>query len=154
MNLVEFIRKNDIQARDGSDFDVTPEFRAMKAFERKAYSIKAVPFLDAETDRPSTFDVRLQGRMSERWHKKKRRTVRRLYVDRTFRYPGLEGDSTEIDDSVEAGSTLDEAVQCLGCEIERFLFFKRYDLIDYGRYWLNRDLKRCLVLDGEVVVLD
>ena len=33
-------------------------------------------------------------------------------------------------------------------------FFKKFDLIDTGRYWLNRDLKRCIVDDGKVVVID
>ena len=50
--------------------------------------------------------------------------------------------------------TIDEAIESFETEKQRFEFFKRYDLIDTGRYWLNRDLKRCLVDDGKVVVMD
>lgn len=42
----------------------------------------------------------------------------------------------------------------LEADRERFEFFKRYDLIDAGRYWLNRELKRCFVEEGRVVVMD
>ena len=59
-----------------------------------------------------------------------------------------------IEDSVAAGRTIDEATVSLEAERQRFEFFKRYDLIDTGRYWLNRDLKRCLVDDGKVIVID
>lgn len=71
-----------------------------------------------------------------------------------FLYPDLPGDVDTIDDAVPAGKTIDEAVECLEAERERFEFFKRYDLIDTGRYWLNRDLKRCWVDEGKVVVID
>jgi len=57
-------------------------------------------------------------------------------------------------DAVPAGKTIDEAIEMLEAERQRFEFFKRYDLIDTGRYWLNRDLKRCLVDDGQVIVID
>ena len=59
-----------------------------------------------------------------------------------------------IEDAVDAGKTIDEAIDMLAIEQERFEFFKRYDLIDAGRYWLNRDLKRCFVDDGQVIVID
>ena len=56
--------------------------------------------------------------------------------------------------NLSAGTTIDEAMESLEVERQRFEFFKRYDLIDTGRYWLNRDLKRCLVDEGKVVVTD
>lgn len=68
--------------------------------------------------------------------------------------PGITNSFDTIEDSVAAGKTVDEAVEMLTLEIERFLFFKRYELIDTGRYWLNRDLKRCLVDEGKVVIID
>jgi len=55
---------------------------------------------------------------------------------------------------VDVGKTIDEAVEMLEAEKQRFEFFKMFDLIDTGRYWLNRDLKRCLVDDEKVVVID
>jgi hypothetical protein len=33
-------------------------------------------------------------------------------------------------------------------------FFKLYDLIDTGIYWLNRDLRRCFVDEGKVIVIN
>jgi hypothetical protein len=75
-------------------------------------------------------------------------------VNRSFRYPGLPEEIDTIEDSVTAGKTIDEAIEMLGAERERFEFFKRFDLIDAGRYWLNRDLQRCLVDEGKVVVID
>ena len=75
-------------------------------------------------------------------------------MDRTFRYPDLSGDVDTIEDVVAAGKTVDEAMEMLEAERQRFEFFKRYDLVDSGRYWLNRDFKRCLVDDGKVVVMD
>jgi hypothetical protein len=42
----------------------------------------------------------------------------------------------------------------LETEKERFEFFKRYALVDTGRYWLNRELKRCFVEDDKVIVTD
>ena len=76
---------------------------------------------------------------------------RQFFVDRVFSYPGSpEG----IEDAVPAGQNIEETVAALEAEGERFEFFQRYDLIDAGRYWLNRQLKRCFVEDGRVVVLD
>lgn len=66
----------------------------------------------------------------------------------------MPGDLETIDDAVPAGKTIDEAVESLEAERQHFAFFKRYDLIDTGRYWLNRDLKRCLIDEGKVVVID
>ena len=66
----------------------------------------------------------------------------------------LPRDMDAIEDAVPAGKSIDEAVQMFDMEKERFEFFKRYDLIDTGRYWLNRELKRCLADDGKVVVVD
>ena len=53
-----------------------------------------------------------------------------------------------------AGKSIDEAIEMLEAERQRFEFFKRFDLIDTARYWLNRDLKRCLADEGKVVVID
>ena len=75
-------------------------------------------------------------------------------MNRSFRYPDLRGDIDVIEDAVVAGKDIEEAMEMFDMEKERFEFFKRYDLIDTGRYWLNRDLKRCLVDEGKVVVLD
>ena len=63
-------------------------------------------------------------------------------------------DFDTIKDSVDAGKGIDEAVEMLEVEKQRFEFFKMFDLIDTGRYWLNRDLKRCLVDGEKVVVID
>ena len=154
MNLAEFVRKNDIKCVDGAKFDHSPDFFKMKEFERKRYRICKVPFLMPETYEVGAFDVRLSGEIKEKWDKILKRTKRQFFVNRSFHYPGITSSFDTIEDSVAAGKTVDEAVKMLNLEIERFLFFKRYDLIDTGRYWLNRDLKRCLVDEGEVVVID
>ena len=57
-----------------------------------------------------------------------------------------------IEDSEDAGGAVDETIASLEAERQRFEFFKCYDLIDTGG--LNRNLHRCLVDDGEVVVID
>lgn len=154
MNLVEFIRKNDIKAVDGVDFDHSPDFEKMKAFERKAYRIPGVPFIMPETYKVGEFEVRLQGRIREKWNSREKQTKRQFFVDRAFRYPDLPAELDPIEDSVPAGKTIDEALECLQSEVERFLFFRRYDLIETQRYWLNRDLKRCIVDEGKVVVME
>lgn len=59
-----------------------------------------------------------------------------------------------IEDSFTAGKTIDDAIAALEAERQRFEFFKQFDLVDTGRYWLNRELKRCLVMDGQVIVID
>jgi len=153
MNLVEFIRKNDIKAKDGVDFDHSPDFAKMKAFEREAYRIPGVPFLMPETYKVGEFEVRLRGRIHEKWSKREKQTKRQFFVDRFFWYPDLHEELTPIEDSVAAGKTIDEALECLQNEVGRFLFFRRYDLIEMQRYWLNRDLKRCIVDEGKVVVM-
>ncbi len=71
-----------------------------------------------------------------------------------MRYPKQADCIDTIEDAVDAGKTIDEALESLELEKQWFEFFKRYDLIDAGRYWLNRDLPRCFVDDGKVVVLD
>ncbi len=154
MNLTEFIRKSDIKCVDGAEFDHSPEFYEMKKFERKHYRICKVPFLMPETDEVGVFDVRLSGEIQEKWDKAQKKTKRQFFVNRSFYYPGITNGLDTIEDSVEAGKTVDDAVEMLNCEIERFLFFKKHELIDTGRYWLNRDLKRCLVDEGVVVVID
>ena len=54
----------------------------------------------------------------------------------------------------QKGKTIDKAPESLEGERQCFEFFKRYDLIDTGRFWLNRNLQWCLVDDGEVIVID
>ena len=154
MNLSEFIRKNDIKCKGGEEFSHGPEFFKMKEFERTCHTIYGVPFLEPETYEVKEFDVRLSGAVVERWDKGEKKTRRRFFINRSFRYPDLPGDLETIEDVVPAGPTVDDAVESLEAERQRFEFFKRYDLIDTGRYWLNRDLKRCLVDEGKVVVTD
>jgi hypothetical protein len=154
MDLTEFIRKNDIKCSDGEEFAFSPDFFKIKEFERTCHMIYGVPFLEPETYVVKEFDVKLSGAVVEKWNKKEKKTKRRFFVNRSFKYPDLPGDVDTIDDAVPAGKTIDEAVESLEVERQRFEFFKRYDLIDTGRYWLNRELKRCWVDDGKVVVID
>jgi len=154
MNLAEFIRRNDIKSVDGVDFHPGTDFYMMKQFGQKCYRINDIPCLIPETYGVRTFDVRLRGEVKEKWDSQQKKTKQQFFINRSFRYPGLYDDFGTIEDAVEAGKNIDEAVEFLQSEIERFLFFRRYDLIDNGRYWLNRDLKRCLVNDGQVIVID
>ena len=154
MNLREFIRQNNIKCKDGEEFDNSPEFFKMREFERTSNVIQAVPFLHPETHQVMEFDVTLTGLVTERWDKKERKNKQRFFVSRLFRYLELPDESESIDDAVPAGKTVEEAAEVLEAERQRFEFFKKYDLIDTGRYWLNRDLKRCIVDDGKVVVID
>ena len=154
MNLTEFIRQNDIKCKDGEEFSHSPEFFKMKEFEKTCHVIYAVPFLEPETHRVKEFDVMLTGFIKEKWDKRERKTKRMFFVNRSFRYSGLPEDFETIEDSVDVGKTIDEAIESMEVERQRFAFFKEFDLIDTGRYWLNRDLKRCLVDDGKVVVID
>jgi len=154
MNLTEFIKEKDIKSVDDIDFHPGTDFYRMKQFEQKRYRIDGIPCIIPETYEVRTFDVRLRGEVKEKWDNWQKKTKRQFLINRSFRYPGLYDDFSTIEDAVEAGKNIDEAVECLQSEIERFLFFRRYDLIDNGRYWLNRDLKRCLVDDGQVIVVD
>ena len=154
MNLTEFIRKNDIRCKGGEEFSHSPEFFKMKEFERTSCVIYSVLFLEPETYKVREFDVTLTGAIKERWDKKERKIKRRFFVNRSFRQPDAMPGLEVIEDAVSAGKSIDEAVEMLKVEKERSEFFRRYDLIDAGRYWLNRDLKRCLVDDGKVVVID
>lgn len=154
MNLTEFIRKNDIKCKDGEEFDHSPEFFKMKEFEKTRHVISVVPFLEPETYRIREFDVMLTGFVQEKWDKNEKKTKRRFFINRSFTYPDLPEDCETIEDSVVVGKTIDEAIESLEAERQRFEFFRRYDLINTGRYWLNRDLKRCLVDEGKVVVID
>ena len=154
MNLTEFIRKNDIKCKDGEEFNHSPEFFKMKDFERTCHVIHSVPFLDPETYEVKEFDIMLSGFIHEKWDKKLKKTKMRFLINRSFTYPDLPEDFETIEDSVVAGKTIDEAIESLEAKRERFEFFKRHDLIDTGRYWLNRDLQRCLVDEGKVVVID
>ena len=154
MNLVGFIQEHGIKCEGGVDFSAGPAFEKMKTFERTSYTIRGIPCLLPETYELSPFDLRLRGRIQEKWDKREKKTKQQFFVDRFFDYPGMDDGLGPIEDSVPAGKTIDEAVECLGSEIERFLFFRRYDLIDTGRYWLNRQLKWCVVDDGRMVVLD
>jgi len=154
MNLTEFIRKNDIKCKDGEEFDHSQDFFKMKEFENTCYIIYDVPFLEPETYKVNEFDVMLTGYIREKWDKKEKKTKRWFFINRSFTYPDSPEDFETIEDSVVVGKTIDEAIESIEAERQRFEFFKRYDLIDTGRYWLNRDLKRCLVDDGKVVVID
>ena len=154
MNLTEFVRENNIKCIDGVEFNHSPEFYKMKQFEQKCYRINDVPCLIPDIYEVRTFDVRLKGEVKEKWDNGQKKTKQQFFINRSFRYPGLYDDFGTIEDAVEAGKTIDEAAEFLQSEIERFLFFRRYDLIDNGRYWLNRDLKRCLVEDGKIIVID
>lgn len=154
MHLTEFIRQNDIKCKDGEEFDHSPEFFRMKEFEKTHHIIYAVPFLEPETYKVREFDVMLTGFIKERWDRHEKKTKRKFFVNRSFTYPDLPEDFETIEDSVDAGKTIDEAIESLEAERQRFAFFKKFDLIDTGRYWLNRDLKRCLVDGEKVVVID
>jgi len=154
MNLTEFIRRNDIKCKDGEEFSHSPEFFKMREFERTCHTVCGVPFLEPETDEVKEFDVRLTGAIAEKWDKREKKTKRQFFVNRLFRYPDLPGEIDLIEDAVSAGQTIDEAIEVLEAERQHFEFFKRFDLIDTGRYWLNRELKRCLVDDGQVIVID
>ena len=154
MNLTEFVRENDIKCKDGEEFNHSPEFFKIREFERICHVIQSVPFLESETDEVKEFDVRLSGFVSEKWDKKEKKTKRQFFVNRLFRYPDVPAEFDTIEDVVPAGKTIDEAIEMLEAERHHFEFFKRYDLIDTGRYWLNKDLKRCLVDDGQVIVID
>ena len=154
MKLTEFIRQNDIKCKDVEKFRHSPEFFKMKEFERTYHRIPGVPFLDPETHEVKEFDVTLTGYIQEKRDKFKKKTVQRFFVNRSFRHADSPPDIETIDDSVVAGRNIDEAIESLEAQREDFEFFKRYDLVDTGRYWLNRDLKRCLVDEGKVIVLD
>jgi len=154
MNLVEFVRRNDIKCKDGEEFSHSPEFFRMKEFERTCHRIYGVLFLEPETYRVKEFDVILTGSIEEKWDKKEKKTKRRFFINRSFTCPDTTDGFDVIEDAVSAGKTVDEAVEMLEAEREHFEFFKRYDLIDASRYWLSRDLKRCLVDDGQVIVID
>jgi len=154
MSLTAFIIKNDIKCKDGEEFSHSPDFFKMKEFERACHTIYGVPFLEPETDEVREFDVTLTGAVVERWDKREKETKRRFFVNRSFKYPSTEGGLDTIEDAVPAGKSIDEAIEMFDMEKGRFESFKRFDLIDTGRYWLNRDLKRCLVDDGKVVVID
>lgn len=154
MNLTEFIRKNDIKSKDGAEFDHSPEFFKMKEFENTCHLIYNLPFLEPETYKVKEFDVMLTGFIHEKWDKNEKKTKRRFFINRSFTYPDLPEDCETIEDSVVVGKTIDDAIKSLEAERQRFEFFKRYDLINTGRYWLNRDLKRCLVDEGKVVVIE
>ena len=154
MNLAEFVRKNDIKCKDCEEFSHSPEFFRMKEFERMCHIVYTVPFLEPETYEVKEFDVMLTGFIEEKWDKKLRKTKTRFFIHRSFTYPGTSEDFGTIEDSVDAGKAIEEAVEMLEAEKQRFEFFKKFDLIDTGRYWLNRDLKRCMVDDGQVIVID
>jgi hypothetical protein len=154
MNLTEFVRKNDIKCKDGEEFSHSPEFFKMKGFEKTCHIIYTVPFLDPETYRVKEFDVILTGFIEEKWDRKLKKTKRKFLINRSFTYHDLPEDFETIEDSVDAGKTIDEAIESMEAERQRFAFFKEFDLIETERYWLNRDLKRCLVDDGQVIVID
>ncbi|MDD3473330.1 MAG: hypothetical protein PHS86_11140, partial [Syntrophaceae bacterium] len=135
MNLTEFMEKNDIKCTENIDFNHSQEFYAIKQFEQKCYRIDNIPCLIPETYEVRTFDIRLRGEVREKFDKLQNKMKRQFFVNRSFRYPGIYDDFSTVEDAVEAGKTLEDATSFLQGEIERFLFFRRYDLIDDGRYW-------------------
>jgi hypothetical protein len=154
MNLVEFISENNIESVEGEEFSHSPEFFRMREFEQTCHTIRGIPFLETETYEIKEFDVVLKGSVQEKWDRQAKKTKRQFFIDRTFTYPGEPEDLESIGDVVSAGNSIDEAVASLENEREHFEFFRRYDLIDTGRYWLNRELKRCFVEDGRVIIMD
>lgn len=154
MNLTEFIRRNDIKCKDGEEFSHSPEIFRMKEFEKTCHNIYAVPFLEPKIYKVKEFDVILIGFIEEKWDKQLKETKRRFFINRLFTHPDLPEDFETIEDSVNAGKTIEEAIESMELERQRFEFFKKFDLIDTGRYWLNRDLKRCIVDDEKVIILD
>jgi len=154
MNLAEFIRQNDIKCVDGAEFDHSPDFYKMQQFEKTCHTIYGVPFLEPETYIVKEFDIHLTGFIKEKWSKAEKKTKRQFFINRSFIYPDMPVEIETIEDSFTAGKTIDDAIAALETERQRFEFFKQFDLIDTGRYWLNRELKRCLVMNGQVIVLD
>ena len=154
MNLAEFISKNDIRCVDRAEFDHSPDFHKMQQFEKTCYSVYGVPFLEPETYVVKEFDIHLTGFINEKWNKAEKKTKRQFFINRSFIYPEIPDKFETIEDSFTAGKTIDEAIAAIEAEKDRFEFFKQFDLIDTGRYWLNRELKRCLVMDGQVIVVD
>ena len=155
MNLVEFVRKNDIKCAAGAEFDHSPDFYKMQQFEKTCHAIGSVPFLEPETYIIKEFNIHLTGFIKEKWNKAEKKTKRQFFVNRSFMYPDMPNEFETIEDSCPVGMTIDEAIESLEVEKQRFEFFKKYDLVDFaGRYLLNRDLKRCLVDDGQVIVID
>mgnify|MGYP000539447687 CR=1 FL=1 len=154
MNLAEFIRQNDIKCVDGAEFDHSPDFYKMQKFEKTSHTIYAVPLLEPETYIVKELDIHLAGFITEKWDKTQKKTKRQFFINRSFMYPDIPDEFETIEDSFTAGKTIDDAIATFEAEKNRFEFFKQFDLIDNGRYWLNRELKRCLVIDGQVIVLD
>lgn len=148
MNLSEFIRQNDIKGTDGSDFEHSPEFFRIRRFEQTRHTIRGIPFLEPETYEVKEFDVVLKGSVQEKWDGSEKKIKRQFLLERTFQYPDPHEGFGNIEDAVPAGKTIDEAAEMLEAGRQRFEFFQRYDLIDAGRYWLNRDGQRCFVEDG------
>lgn len=69
----------------------------------------------------------LKGSVQEKWDRNEKKTKRRFFVNRTFRYPDLPESLEAIEDAVPAGKTIDEAIEMLEAEKQRFEFFKRYN---------------------------
>ncbi len=154
MNLAEFIRQNDIKCVDGAEFYHSPDFYKMQQFEKTCHTIGSVPFLEPETYIVKEFDIHLTGFIKEKWNKAEKKTKRQFFINRSFIYPYMPVEIETFEDSFTAGKTIDDAIAAIEAEKDRFEFFKQFDLIDTGRYWLNRELKRCLVMDGQVIVID
>ena len=110
MNLTEFIRKNNIKCKDGEEFDHSPEFFKIREFERTCHTIPGVAFVESETCEVKEFDVVLKGSVRDKWDKEEKKTKRQFFVDRTFRYPEQADGIDTIEDAVDAGKTIDEAV--------------------------------------------
>ena len=100
MNLTELIRQNDIKCKNCEEFSPSPEFFKMKEFERTRHVIYALPFLQAEVGKVVEFDVVLTGSIEEKWDKQEKKTKRKFFINRSFRYPDLPEDFETIEDSV------------------------------------------------------
>ena len=137
MNLIEFVQKHDIKPKDDEEFNYSPEFHKMQEFERTLHTVCSIPFLIPETDDVKEFDVMLKGCVREKWDKAQKKTKREFLIQRSFKYPHIDD---YIEDEFDAGKTITEAIASLENERQWFEFFHNHDLIDTGRYWLNRDL--------------
>jgi len=151
MNLIEYVQKHGIKTKDSEEFEHSPEFHKMQEFKKTLYTVYSIPFLTPETEEVKEFNVMLKGSVREKWDKAQKKTKREFLIQRSFKYPHID---EFIEDEFDAGETIEEAIFNLETEKQWFEFFHKHDLIDTGRYWLDRDLKRCLVDNGQVIVID
>jgi len=99
MNLTEFIEQTGIQCKEGEEFTHSPEFFKENEFQKTCHVIYGIPFLEPETYQVKEFDVMLRGFVQEKWDKHEKRTKRQFFVNRSFRYPGMEEGFDIIEDA-------------------------------------------------------